>query len=388
MPNCQFQQKTVNLCYNLCYNDLQGFGVLPGKPDRRQEETGVERKSTMSLAPVKSKHPWGYILIISYLLSVLTALVVFWTGGTNKVYANLMYIPIAIMASSYGKRQGVIHAVISALLIGPFMPLDTVLQIEQQAINWLIRLVIYAVIALIIGFFSDYYRFEYEQRVDREKKIAEAQMAMVYSLVKLAESRDDNIGGHIERVSKICQTVAGNLRRLKKYRYYIDDNYIEKIGQLSPLHDIGKVGIPDYILRKPGRLSPEEYELMKKHTLIGARTLREVKEKFPEHRFLELAICITKFHHEKWDGTGYPLGLAGSDIPLSARIMAIADVYDALRSKRVYKDAVSHEESIRIILEGSGTFFDPEVVNAFMESEDEIRTLFDRYNDGEWVLSN
>lgn len=290
-----------------------------------------------------------------------------------------MYIPIAIIASTHGKRQGVIHAVISALLIGPFMPLDTVMHVHQQSINWIVRLVIYVMIALVIGFFSDYYRQEYERRVKKEKEIAEAQMAMVYSLVKLAESRDDNTGAHIERVAKICQTIARRLRDLKKYQDYIDEDYINKIGQLSPLHDIGKVGIPDYILRKPGRLSAEEYELMKTHTTIGAKTLMEVKEKFPDHRFLDLAICITKFHHEKWNGTGYPLGLAGTAIPLSARIMAIADVYDALRSKRVYKEAVSHEESLRIIREGSCSFFDPEVVEAFMESENEIRTLFDQY---------
>ncbi|NLY90822.1 MAG: hypothetical protein GX081_04350, partial [Firmicutes bacterium] len=119
--------------------------------------------------------------IFSYFLSALITLVVFWTGGTNKVYANLMYIPIAIIASTHGKRQGVIHAVISALLIGPFMPLDTVMHVHQQSINWIVRLVIYVMIALVIGFFSDYYRQEYERRVKKEKEIAEAQMAMVYS---------------------------------------------------------------------------------------------------------------------------------------------------------------------------------------------------------------
>lgn len=346
-----------------------------------KQETGVDCKFTMALTPVRRKQLRIFLWIISYLLSIFITLVVFWTGGTNKVYANLMYIPIAIMASTYGKWQGVVHALISGLLIGPFMPLDTVMHIQQQLINWLIRLIIYVVIALVIGFFSDYYRQEYERSVDKEKKIAEAQMAMVYSLVKLAESRDDNTGSHIERVAKICQAVARNLRHRQQYRNYINDDYIEKIGQLSPLHDIGKVGIPDHILRKPGRLSPEEYELMKGHTLIGAKILKEVKDKFPEHRFLELAICIAKFHHEKWDGTGYPMGLRGETIPLSARIMAIADVYDALRSKRVYKDPVSHEESMEIIRAARGSLFDPEVVDAFLESEAEIRALFDQYGD-------
>ncbi|HHT49696.1 MAG TPA: HD domain-containing protein [Firmicutes bacterium] len=305
------------------------------------------------------------------------------TGGTNKVYANLMYIPIAIMASTHGKRQGVIHAVVSALLIGPFMPLDTVMHLNQPSINWTVRLITYSAIAFVIGFFADFYRQEFEKRVKKEKEIADTQMAMVYSLVKLAESRDDNTGVHIERVAKICQQLARNLQRRDKYRGYINDSYIQKITELSPLHDIGKVGIPDQILLKPGPLSAEEYELMKTHTTIGAKTLMEVKEKFPDHRFLELAISIIRFHHEKWDGTGYPLGLAGTTIPLSARIMAIVDVYDALRSKRVYKDAISHEESIQIIREGSGSFFDPDIVEAFLEIQAEIGAIFDQYGEEE-----
>ncbi|NLW56066.1 MAG: HD domain-containing protein [Firmicutes bacterium] len=320
-----------------------------------------------------------YISIFSYFLSVVITSVVYFTGGTSKVYANLMYIPIAIMASTHGKWHGLLHALISSLLVGPFMPLDTVMAVSQESINWIVRLFIYSAIALVIGFFSDYYRQEYKDRVKKEIEIAEAKLAMVYSLVKLAESRDDNTGAHIERVAQICRLLASNLRRRKKYQDYIDDEYIEKITQVSPLHDIGKVGIPDHILLKPGRLTAEEYELMKTHTTIGANTLLEVKEKFPDNRFLELAISITHFHHEKWDGTGYPQGLAGTAIPLSARIMAIADVYDALRSKRVYKEAFSHEDSVRIIQQESGKSFDPEIVEVFIECEAQIEKIFRQY---------
>lgn len=321
----------------------------------------------------------AYIWLLSYFSSVVITLVVYWTGGTHKVYANLMYIPIAIMASTHGKWHGVIHAAISGFLLGPFMPLNTVLEVSQESINWLVRLCIYSLIAFVIGFFSDFYREEYEKRVKQEKETAEAKLAMVHSLVKLAESRDDNTGAHIERVGQICRLLASNLRFREKYRDYIDADYIEQITQVSPLHDIGKVGIPDHILLKPGRLSAEEYELMKTHTTIGAKTLSEVVQRFPDNRFLELAINITHFHHEKWDGTGYPLGLAGTAIPLSARIMAVADVYDALRSKRVYKEAFSHEESVKIIQQESGRSFDPEIVEVFMENHDEIREIFDRY---------
>jgi len=146
------------------------------------------------------------------------------------------------------------------------------------------------------------------------------------------------------------------------------------------LHDIGKVGIPDSILLKPGKLSAEEYEMMKKHTIIGADTLAEVRDKYPDNRFLKLGISIARYHHERWDGTGYPEGLSGTAIPLSARIMAIVDVYDALRSNRVYKEAYSHEESLSIIKEGRNKHFDPVIVDVFVENEAEINRTFESYS--------
>ncbi|NLM36915.1 MAG: HD domain-containing protein [Firmicutes bacterium] len=314
------------------------------------------------------------------MFSLIVTVLVYWTGGTITAYPNLMYIPIAIMSSTHGKWHGMIHGIVSSLLIGPFMPLDRAMGIRQTTINWIIRLLIYAINAYVIGSISDFFRHVYLERVNKEKEIAETKLAMIYSLVKLAESRDDSTGAHIERVAQICRLLAINLQKRKKYQKYIDEDYIEKITQVSPLHDIGKVGIPDYILLKPGRLSAEEYELMKAHTTIGAKTLLEVKEKFPDNRFLDMAIGITYFHHEKWNGTGYPFGLAGESIPLSARIMAIADVYDALRSTRVYKKAFPHAESVRIIQEESGKAFDPEIVKVFIEIHEEIREIYDRYS--------
>ncbi len=145
------------------------------------------------------------------------------------------------------------------------------------------------------------------------------------------------------------------------------------------MHDIGKVGIPDSILLKPGRLSAEEFEIMKTHTTIGAETLLEVKRKYPDNKFVEIGIKIAHYHHEKWDGTGYPEGLSGEDIPLSARIMAFADVYDALRSSRVYKEAYSHEESIEIIKQSGGTHFDPEILKVFLENEIEFKSTFEKH---------
>lgn len=319
-------------------------------------------------------------LAFSYALSAIITIVVYVTGGTNNVYSNFMYIPIAIVASTHGRKQGVIHAIINGILLGPFMPLDVALNISQGTVNWMLRLIIYAIIALVIGFFADYHRQEFEKSCKKDKELFEAQMATIYSLVKLSESRDDETGAHIERVAEFCKLLAENLRKRSKYQGYIDDNYVDKLSKASSLHDIGKVGIPDKILLKPGKLTPEEFEIMKSHTIRGVNTLLEVKKKYPDNMFLELGISITRYHHEKWDGTGYPDGLSGEEIPLSARIMMLVDVYDALRSKRVYKEAFSHGKSVDIIKEGKGKFFDPEIVDIFLEIEEQFKEIYEKYN--------
>ena len=347
--------------------------VLRGKMKVNVYEVGIMTKLALKVNERKEY----YLLIFSYLLSVLITVIVYYTGGTNKVYANLMYLPIAIVASTNGKKHGVIIAVISALLIGPYMPINVELKIKQDLINWILRLIIYVVIAFVIGFFADYYRQKFEESASKDKKLSEAQMATIYSLVKLAESRDDDTGAHIERVAIFCNFLAKKLREIPKYKDYITDDYINNLTMACPLHDIGKVGIPDRILLKKGELSKEEFEVMKTHTILGANTLLEVKNKYPDNRFLELGINITLYHHEKWDGTGYPFGKKETEIPLSARIMALADVYDALRSKRVYKKAYSHAESVEIIKQGRGTHFDPEILDIFLEHEEEIKKILE-----------
>lgn len=287
-----------------------------------------------------------------------------------------MYLPIALNASVNGKNHGLIHAGISALLLGPFMPLNIGLNISQKPINWILRLIIYLIIAFVIGFFADYFKKEFEESSKKDKQISEAQMATIYSLVKLAEFRDEDTGAHVERMAEYCKLLAIKLLNTSKYESYLDKDYINNIYKASTLHDIGKVGIPDRILLKPGKLTKEEFDTMKTHTIIGCNTLLEVKKKYPDNKFLELGIRITQSHHEKWDGTGYPNGLNGEKIPLSARIVAIADVYDALRSKRVYKEDYSHEKSIEIIKQGRGTHFDPVLVDVFIENNSEFANIY------------
>jgi putative two-component system response regulator len=194
----------------------------------------------------------------------------------------------------------------------------------------------------------------------------------IFAMAKLAESRDPETGAHLERIRRYCRLLAQQLARQPAFRDRVDVEFIRMIYLTSPLHDIGKIGIPDSVLLKPGRLSDREFEIMKNHTLIGAQTLEAALRQHPNVAFLRMARDIALTHHEHFDGKGYPRGLAGTDIPLCGRVVALADVYDALITKRVYKDAFSHDVARAIIVEGSGSHFDPDVVDAFLQIEEEF----------------
>jgi putative two-component system response regulator len=195
---------------------------------------------------------------------------------------------------------------------------------------------------------------------------------IIFSLAKLAESRDPETGTHLERIREYCRILGDELSRAPKFRELIDPDYVRTLYLTSPLHDIGKVGIPDAVLLKPSRLTPEEFEVMKGHARIGGETLDAALETHPKAEYLRLARDIAWTHHERYDGGGYPRGLKGEEIPICGRIVAVADVYDALTTKRVYKPAFSHEHARSIIIEGRGTQFDPDVVDAFLAREDDI----------------
>jgi putative two-component system response regulator len=205
----------------------------------------------------------------------------------------------------------------------------------------------------------------------------------IFALAKLAESRDPETGAHLERVRSYSQLLAQHLTKNAPADHPLDADYAHMIYLTSPLHDIGKVAIPDHVLLKPGRLSDREFEIMKAHTTLGANTLQAALSEHPEASFLRMALDIAETHHERWDGTGYPNGLAREEIPLCGRVVALADVYDALTSKRVYKNSFSHDTAKSIILEDSGTHFDPAIVQAFLATEDEFLNVRMRYCDRE-----
>jgi putative two-component system response regulator len=201
----------------------------------------------------------------------------------------------------------------------------------------------------------------------------------IFAMAKLAESRDPETGWHLERVRSYSKVLAQHLSTTAKFRDTIDQEFVRLIYLTSPLHDIGKVGIPDGVLLKPGRLSDREFEIMKSHTTIGAQTLDAALQMFPEVKFLQMAREIAIGHHERVDGTGYPQGLKGDSIPLSARIVALADVYDALASKRVYKNAFTHEVAKSIIVKDAATHFDIDVVEAFLAIEEQFIRIRDMF---------
>ena len=211
---------------------------------------------------------------------------------------------------------------------------------------------------------------------ESERQEAETRDVVIYAMARLAESRDPETGAHIDRVQTYCRALAEQLAKEGPYQTMCDPEFIRLMYTTSSLHDIGKVGIPDDILLKPGRLSDREFEIMKNHTIIGAETLDSAIARFPKTRFLQMARNIAASHHERFDGSGYPTGLRGTQIPLCGRIVALADVYDALTSRRVYKAAFTHDVARNIIYKDSGKHFDPVVVDAFRAIERSFEAIY------------
>jgi len=203
---------------------------------------------------------------------------------------------------------------------------------------------------------------------------------VIFSLAKLSESRDTETGNHLERIRYFSRLLAENLANLLGNPLRINKLFIENIFLTSPLHDIGKVGIPDSILLKPGRLTEEERTGMQEHCRIGYNTLHEALEKYPHTDYLQMGSEIALYHHEKYDGSGYPEGFHRDQIPLAARIVALADVYDALTSTRTYKNAYSHEQTLSMIEQDSGSHFDPIVVQAFLDIHETFADIRQRFH--------
>ena len=222
----------------------------------------------------------------------------------------------------------------------------------------------------------------------RTAEVAAIQDVTILAMASLAETRDSDTGNHIRRTQFYVKVLAEKLRNHPRFDHFLSDRNITMLFKSAPLHDIGKVGIPDRILLKPGKFEPEEFEIMKTHTTLGRDAIAQAEKDLGTNvEFLRMAKEIALSHQEKWDGSGYPDELSGDDIPISARLMALADVYDALISRRVYKEGMTHEKAVEIIKAGKARHFDPDIVDAFLELQDEFRAIAAKYADSDQDMS-
>jgi len=224
-----------------------------------------------------------------------------------------------------------------------------------------------------------------EQEVQRRtREVMAIQDVTIQAMASLAETRDNETGNHIRRTQHYVKLLAELLRDHPRFNPFLNDDSIRQLFRSAPLHDIGKIGIPDHILLKPGRFTPEEFEIMKTHTTLGRDAIQRAEDQLGlSVDFLRVAKEIAYSHQEKWDGSGYPQGLAGEEIPVSARLMAVADVYDALISRRVYKAGMPHEQAMEIIRQGRATHFDPDVCDVFLANAEQFHVIAERFADSD-----
>ena len=234
---------------------------------------------------------------------------------------------------------------------------------------WVPLLMHFAILNLAVLYLNDKEQKNYYQ------ELSNSHSAALESMVLVAGTKDFETGAHLTRTKEYMKLLANHMKELVVYSDILTEEFIETIYQAAPLHDIGKVGIPDAILQKPGKLNDDEFNTMKNHPTIGMKIIKDAMNSYDKNNFLQIAYNITYYHHEKWDGSGYPAGLKEKEIPLEARLMALVDVYDALISSRCYKEAYSYEKAEKIIIEGSGKHFDPKIVEAFKQLRDEFKEI-------------
>jgi putative two-component system response regulator len=248
----------------------------------------------------------------------------------------------------------------------------------------LARVKIHLALKAHADFLSDKSDFLEAEVTKRTREVVAIQDVTILAMASLAETRDSDTGNHIRRTQFYVKALAQHLSRNPKFSAQLTDSFILRLFKSAPLHDIGKVGIPDRILLKPGRFEPKEFEIMKTHTTLGRDAIEHAEKQLGMSvDFLSMAKEIALSHQEKWDGTGYPQGLAREVIPLSARLMAVADVYDALISRRVYKESMPHEKAVAIMQAGRGTHFDPDIADAFVALQDEFQKIAARFADSD-----
>lgn len=269
----------------------------------------------------------------------------------------------------------------SSVEVPPGKELVLGIQHEHPLLQLMFRRLMLATVMLMVLFLGLMFFIGYIN-ISRARELISAEQAIIFSLAGLAEDRNPETGEHLERTKKYASALAKQLAKNPKFRGIISRDFIENLNDAAPLHDIGKVGIPDSVLLKEGKLTDEEFDEMKKHVSLGTEIIRKTIEKFKlRQTFLFMSQNISAYHHEKYNGRGYPEGLKGDDIPVEARIFALCDAYDAIRSKRPYKAPLTHEDAVERIKSGSGRHFDPDIVKAFLECEHRFALIHDSFEE-------
>jgi response regulator RpfG family c-di-GMP phosphodiesterase len=331
---------------------------------------------------------------IMSVLAIILAISLFASFIDQKVtFLNFYFLPVIIAGTMLGARRTVFFALLCILLVALLVttsPED--FDMPHSETSLYTYLVAWSGFLILSGYVVGKQREKlqtevsqtqqiYSQLAESNQSFEEARAAAILGLAKLAEYRDNETGAHIERMREYVKILARELSNHPKYQSYITNSYIDDLYESSILHDIGKVAVPDKILRKPGKLNMLEFEVIKTHTTLGGDALKEVEAEVKGQSFLTIAKEIAYFHHEKWDGSGYPKGLKGPEIPLSARITALADFFDAVTSRRIYKAAISLERTKQLIIDGRGRHFDPDVVDAFLMRVSEFSEVRERIAD-------
>jgi len=324
---------------------------------------------------------------IFILVSILAASLIAYFVPNNISFLNFFFLPVILAGYYVGIRLSVpgaffcLAVVLLQAAVSPkqYHPPQGVEQVIAFILTWGCFLVLAGALVgkqqvKILKEREHLKRLNIEL-LESYEKLKRARAETVIGMATLSECRDRQTGQHLERVSEVCRIVAQELRRTPPLDSYITDEYVEDIVLSSVLHDIGKVGVPDMILLKTGALTPEEFETMKIHTSVGGDALTAIEKRMEGRSFFTLGKQIAYCHHERWDGTGYTRGLSGENIPLSARIVAVADAYDAITSDRIYRAGLSHDEAMRRIIQNRGTQFDPRIVDAFIACENQLLLL-------------
>ena len=324
---------------------------------------------------------------IFILISVIAAAFITYVAPNSISFLNFFFLPVILAGYYVGVRLSVPGAVFCVCVVvlyasvspAQFQPPQDTAQVILFVVTWGCFLVL---AGALVGNQQGKIQKDQAQLVkmnaemrDANEMLKKARSETVLGMATLSEYRDRATGLHLQRVSQLSRILADELRSRPPLDSYITDDYVEDLALSSVLHDISKVGVPDSVLLKPGRLTEEEFETVKAHTLVGGNALDAVEKRLDGRSFFTLGKQIAYYHHERWDGNGYPSGLSSDAIPLSARIVAVADTYDAITTDRVYRAALPHDEAMRRILKASGTQFDPRVVDALSACQSSIQQV-------------